>query len=165
MEAPIIAKQYYENVDMYVFDEFQTSQSKGSRRPIINTLYDVFNNIKDDESSHVSTMSACQDPTILLHSPNTEAAIISSILALGMLTLISGPVLTNLGIEGSTVLTDFYDSFTIATGLKALKTIEEQKIISSDVIEATTNNLIENTKEIENDVVKKFFEIFSKFRL
>lgn len=29
MEAPVIAKEYYEAVDMYVFDEFQTNRAKG----------------------------------------------------------------------------------------------------------------------------------------
>jgi len=29
MEAPIVAKEYYESVDMYVFDEFQTNRLKG----------------------------------------------------------------------------------------------------------------------------------------
>jgi hypothetical protein len=40
--------------DMYLFDEFQTSQPAFSRRPVITNLYDVFCNIRDDEKEHVS---------------------------------------------------------------------------------------------------------------
>ena len=78
MSAPSVAKQYYESPDLYIFDEFQTSQPRGTRRPMVNTLYDVFCNIRDDEKEHVKTMSQCQDPDALVKSPNTEAAIAAS---------------------------------------------------------------------------------------
>lgn len=78
MPAPKVAKQYYEAEDMYIFDEFQTARSKGSRRPKVLTLYDVFRNICEDEGEHVATMAACQDPDVLVRSPNTEAAIFAS---------------------------------------------------------------------------------------
>lgn len=39
----------------------QVSQKPGSRRPPCDTLYDVFQNIKDDEGEHVATMKACQN--------------------------------------------------------------------------------------------------------
>ena len=58
--APKIAKSYYSAGDMYYFDEFSTSRAPGERRPVVDTLYDVFCNIRDDEGEHVSTMSACQ---------------------------------------------------------------------------------------------------------
>jgi ubiquinol oxidase len=88
MIAPQVAKAYYESADMYVFDEFQTNRPRGSRRPRITSLYDVFCNIRDDEAEHVATMSACQDPEILLTSPNTEAALVSSALALTILAAV-----------------------------------------------------------------------------
>jgi ubiquinol oxidase len=75
MAAPEVAKAYYENPDMYIFDEFQTGIEKGVRRPVVNTLYDVFCNIRDDERAHVKTMAQCQDPAVVVRSPNTEAAI------------------------------------------------------------------------------------------
>lgn len=78
MPPPVIAKKYYEADDMYVFDEFQTARAKGSRRPKIGSLYDVFCNIRDDEAEHVSTMAACQDPAVIIRSPNTEAAIFAA---------------------------------------------------------------------------------------
>ncbi len=46
-----------------MFDEFQTSQPPETRRPVIETLYDVFVAIRDDEMEHVKTMVACQHPS------------------------------------------------------------------------------------------------------
>jgi ubiquinol oxidase len=49
LEAPPVAKEYYESYDLHIFDEFQTGVTFGSRRPLVNSLYDVFVNIRDDE--------------------------------------------------------------------------------------------------------------------
>jgi ubiquinol oxidase len=76
LEAPSVAKEYYENIDLYIFDEFQTEIPKGSRRPEVNSLYDVFINIIDDEAAHVSTMRVCQDPQVNVISSNAEAALL-----------------------------------------------------------------------------------------
>lgn len=76
LQAPAVAKEYYENNDLYIFDEFQTDIPKGTRRPEVYSLYDVFQNIKDDEAAHVSTMNACQNPELNIISPNSEAALI-----------------------------------------------------------------------------------------
>lgn len=89
MAAPSVAKQYYENPDMYVFDEFQTGRVKGSRRPTVNTLFDVVINIRDDEAQHVNTMAACQDPAVVLRSPNTEAAVLTVLATASLLALAS----------------------------------------------------------------------------
>ena len=89
MAAPAVAKQYYENPDMYVFDEFQTGRVKGSRRPTVNTLFDVVVNIRDDEAQHVSTMASCQDPAVVLRSPNTEAAVLAVLTTASLLALAS----------------------------------------------------------------------------
>lgn len=71
--------------DTWLFDEFQTSRTRGERRPDLKNLYDVFTTIADDEAEHVKTMRACQDPEVRLRSPNTEAAIILAAgLALGL---------------------------------------------------------------------------------
>lgn len=75
---PAIARKYYhDDGDRYMFDEFQTSMEYDSclRRPVIETLYDVFVNIRDDEGEHVKTMIACQKPNAQkeLKSPNTSA--------------------------------------------------------------------------------------------
>jgi ubiquinol oxidase len=60
LPAPRIAKAYYENSDLYLFDEFQTARPRSSRRPQIRTLYDTFIAIRDDEGEHVATMKECQ---------------------------------------------------------------------------------------------------------
>jgi len=73
--APAIAIAYYRDGDLYMFDEFQTGRVPESRRPDINSLYDVFVAIRDDESEHVKTMVACQEPTATsqLRSPHAPA--------------------------------------------------------------------------------------------
>ena len=62
LPAPAIAKQYYQSDDLYMFDEFQTSRIDETlrRRPVVETLYDVFRCVRDDELEHVKTMVACQ---------------------------------------------------------------------------------------------------------
>lgn len=74
--APDVAIQYYRDGDLYMFDEFQTAHAPAERRPQINTLYDVFVAIRDDEMEHVKTMVACQQPTAQLSfkSPHTLTA-------------------------------------------------------------------------------------------
>lgn len=71
--ATPVAVKYYRDGDLYMFDEFQTNVVAESRRPAVDTLYDVFVNIRDDEAEHVKTMVACQadDPQSALspHSP------------------------------------------------------------------------------------------------
>lgn len=76
MSVPQSARDYWESADLYIFDEFQSQRVKGSRRPVLNNLYDVFCTIRDDEAEHVATMRACQDPEVMVKSPNTEAAIL-----------------------------------------------------------------------------------------
>mmetsp|Transcript_11707 Transcript_11707/g.37190 ORF Transcript_11707/g.37190 Transcript_11707/m.37190 type:complete len:390 (+) Transcript_11707:48-1217(+) len=58
--APKIAKDYYGGGALYMFDEFQTQRTPEERRPVINTLYDVFVAVRDDEAEHTKTMRACQ---------------------------------------------------------------------------------------------------------
>ena len=60
LPAPSVAVSYYKGGDLYYFDDFQINREPGSRRPPCDSLYDVFQNIKDDEAEHVSTMKACQ---------------------------------------------------------------------------------------------------------
>ncbi|PWA88922.1 ubiquinol oxidase 4, chloroplastic/chromoplastic [Artemisia annua] len=55
-----VAVKYYTQGDMYLFDEFQTARIPNTRRPIIENMYDVFMNIRDDEAEHCKTMKACQ---------------------------------------------------------------------------------------------------------
>ncbi len=67
--SPEIAKDYYRDGDLYMFDEFQTLTCK-TRRPKIENLYDVFVAIRDDEAEHVKTMAALRTETELTTSHN-----------------------------------------------------------------------------------------------
>lgn len=68
--APQVAINYYRDGDLYLFDEFQTTQPVASRRPQLNNLYDVFVAIRDDEAEHVKTMTACQNLNAQITSPH-----------------------------------------------------------------------------------------------
>ena len=59
---------------MYMFDEFQTVNEPHTRRPMTNSRYDVFYNIRDDQVEHVATMEMSQDENSLTKSPNAIAA-------------------------------------------------------------------------------------------
>ena len=60
--APQVAIDYYQDGDLYMFDEFQTDKLPEERRPKIENLYDVFVAIRSDEMAHIKTMIACQQP-------------------------------------------------------------------------------------------------------
>ncbi|XP_024985519.1 ubiquinol oxidase 4, chloroplastic/chromoplastic [Cynara cardunculus var. scolymus] len=72
-----VAVKYYTEGDLYLFDEFQTARLPNTRRPIIENLYDVFMNIRDDEAEHCKTMKACQTHGNL-RSPHTDLENVSS---------------------------------------------------------------------------------------
>mmetsp|Transcript_15395 Transcript_15395/g.21449 ORF Transcript_15395/g.21449 Transcript_15395/m.21449 type:complete len:243 (+) Transcript_15395:1-729(+) len=54
-----VAKKYYSDGDLYMFDEIQT-ETCNPRRPVINNLYDTFMAVRDDEWEHVKTMQHLQ---------------------------------------------------------------------------------------------------------
>jgi len=60
LPVPDIARQYYEMDNPYLFDKFCTvkdgSDDFSSRRPNLDTLYDVFVNVRDDEKEHWKTL-------------------------------------------------------------------------------------------------------------
>eukprot|EP00270_Netrium_digitus_P019752 TRINITY_DN7871_c0_g2_i1.p1 TRINITY_DN7871_c0_g2~~TRINITY_DN7871_c0_g2_i1.p1 ORF type:complete len:599 (+),score=109.40 TRINITY_DN7871_c0_g2_i1:254-1798(+) len=70
LPPPPAAISYYNSGDLYMFDEFQTSRVPESRRPVIESLYDVFCAIRDDEYEHVKTMVACQALDSRVESPH-----------------------------------------------------------------------------------------------
>merc|ERR1719247_3699040 len=82
--APVVAKAYYNGACLWMFDEFQTDGNSTVRRPKIETLYDTFCAIRDDEGEHAKTMHVCQDDSAVLASPNAEkaAAVAASLAAL-----------------------------------------------------------------------------------
>jgi ubiquinol oxidase len=61
LPAPEVAHVYF-NDFIYYFEAFQMD-SEAVRRPTINNLYDVFDNIYRDEVEHVKTMTACREYT------------------------------------------------------------------------------------------------------
>ncbi|KAL4562993.1 hypothetical protein LXL04_027024 [Taraxacum kok-saghyz] len=75
-----VAVKYYTSEDLYLFDEFQTSRLPNTRRPIIENMYDVFMNIRDDEAEHCKTMKACQTHGNLRspHSSEETVTVVSS---------------------------------------------------------------------------------------
>jgi ubiquinol oxidase len=68
LPPPPIAVEYYMTGDPYMFDAFQSNIALGEpndvkvirRRPVIENLYDVFCNIRDDEGEHADTMLKLQ---------------------------------------------------------------------------------------------------------
>jgi ubiquinol oxidase len=48
---------------------------QGTRRPQLQSLYDVFVAIRDDEGQHVSTMRNCQRGGNAMHSPHDSQAV------------------------------------------------------------------------------------------
>ena len=91
LPAPLVARRYYTQ-DLYLYDEFQTARAQGSRRPVVETLYDVFSAIRDDEAEHVNTMNACQDPDVLVRSPNVEAALAATAAAAAVAETLLGSI-------------------------------------------------------------------------
>merc|ERR1711998_601694 len=60
LPVPDIAKKYYQDDNPYLFDKFCTvkdgSADYSSRRPQLDSLYDVFVNVRDDEREHWKTL-------------------------------------------------------------------------------------------------------------
>ncbi|WP_250126834.1 alternative oxidase [Chroococcidiopsis sp. CCMEE 29] len=78
--APQIAIDYYRDGDLYMFEEVQTTLGSTFRRPHVDTLYDVFVNIRDDECEHIKTMVALQQPDARLtfKSPHTLVKVVAT---------------------------------------------------------------------------------------
>jgi len=96
LPAPQVAIEYYQSGDLYMFDAFQYHKSFKSRlikdtrssgdditssdlfeerpirRPTVETLYDVFCNIRDDEAEHASTMKILQRDVCLRSRGRTD---------------------------------------------------------------------------------------------
>mmetsp|Transcript_14274 Transcript_14274/g.34331 ORF Transcript_14274/g.34331 Transcript_14274/m.34331 type:complete len:378 (-) Transcript_14274:438-1571(-) len=79
LPPPAVAVRYYTEGDLFLFDEFQTGapmskSDSAPRRPKIDTLYDVFVNVRNDEAEHMKTMQFCQLPGSILRAPSEVAA-------------------------------------------------------------------------------------------
>ena len=140
LPAPRVARLYWNGPDLFLFDEFQTARPRGSRRPVTETLLDVFTNIRDDEAEHVATMAACQDPTAIVRVPRVEQALLATAVigtaALGLLSgddtaaNVAADALAGVesGAESAEELAAAAAAFAVATSegtQEALQTIEE----------------------------------------
>jgi len=61
LPVPDIAREYYERQNPYLFDKFctvkdGTGEDFSARRPKLESLYDVFTNVRDDEKEHWKTL-------------------------------------------------------------------------------------------------------------
>lgn len=84
------------------------------QRPRIENLLDVFRTIRDDEAQHVQTMHSCQDPEVLLRSPNYESAFAAATAA----AILAERVVASLpedGLAGASAIASFIEDF-IETG-------------------------------------------------
>lgn len=143
LPVPAVARNYYMAQDLYVFDEFQTDKSRGSRRPRLDNMYDVFVNIAEDEKAHVSTMSQCQDNAD--RNPELEAtkAYIIDALLIGLVVGLS--ILTSGG----------------------LVTIDEDIIqttadFSTNSVGKVIQNEIMNPSDLSESMIEKVINILSK---
>jgi ubiquinol oxidase len=60
--APVAAQDYYLGGDLYSFDCMSKHAGPSQRpRPTMETLFDTFSAIRDDEAEHVMTMIAMQE--------------------------------------------------------------------------------------------------------
>ena len=87
-KPPAIARKYYAEGDLFLFDEFQTgdptavaSACAERRRPVIENLYDVFVNVRNDEAEHMKTMQFCQLPGTILRAPSESACVVGDVSA------------------------------------------------------------------------------------
>lgn len=87
LPAPQVAVEYYQSGDLHMFDAFQyhksfpvmndpahllSGEERPVRRPTVETLYDVFCNIRDDEAEHASTMKILQRDVCLRSRGRTD---------------------------------------------------------------------------------------------
>jgi ubiquinol oxidase len=73
LPAPAIAQQYYQHGERFYFRP-DTSAEADPRKShaVIETLYDVFANIRDDEGEHVKMMEYCQSDIVRKRLRATE---------------------------------------------------------------------------------------------
>lgn len=75
----------------------------------MDSLYDVFSAIRDDEGDHVSTMEACLDPTVAKLSPSLERKVLT-----GIATAAAIALFLNTGADFGDFGTDVVDGIDLA---------------------------------------------------
>jgi ubiquinol oxidase len=92
--VPAIARKYYVEDNPFMFDQFCTVKEIGNgdntfsaRRPTLNTLYDVFVNVRDDEREHWKTlcnlvqyqdMQGCENSQVRSTEPKPKEGLLVS---------------------------------------------------------------------------------------
>lgn len=151
MAPPSAAREYYEALDLYVFDEFQTAREKGSRRPVIRSLYDAVCAIRDDEAEHVKTMAACQNPDVVLRSPNTEAAILTATVLAGLLAAASAQVDSQEVLDYATAATaNLRQAVTDVVNFATDKMADFQDVDTSGVSTEDIQDVQEGVSQVES---------------
>ena len=149
----------------------KTGKEKGSRRPRINNLYDVFLNIAEDEGCHVATMKSCQDKEAVLRSPNTEAAILTAASALSLIAFVSSGQLESINIDDflsslASTTPDFMQTDVstseLATDISNLENVGAQQIGISIGLKAFVDNF-KNSAE-EGNLILYITRILSSIR-
>lgn len=122
MPPPWAAVDYYTlgASDPY-YAEFQTtaiSENREIRRPGLQmeSLFDVFSAIRDDERDHVATMDSCLDPTVAKVSPSLEKKVLRGIAMAAAAGMIINSGGTGGDVDGLVDLT--LDGGAAATGLE-----------------------------------------------
>ena len=95
----------------------------------MESLYDVFSAIRDDEGDHVSTMEACLDPKVAKLSPSLERKVLTGIAAAA-----AAAIFFNAG-SGIGVGTDLVDNVDLDT-LDAMADIAIDEGTSYGVLDA-----------------------------
>lgn len=92
--APQVAREYYRDGDLYMFDEMHASRKtlEVKRRPKCDTLFDVFCNVRDDELEHVKTMEYLQCEDCDLRGGNAKRAFDNGA------TNVTGTIMTSQGV-------------------------------------------------------------------
>jgi hypothetical protein len=100
-EVRAIQKGWYHTYLFFTSHLIQMHSSPSKlRRPgmTMESLYDVFSAIRDDEGDHVGTMEACLDPTVAKLSPSLERKAL-----LGIVTATAVALFLGLGETGGEV--------------------------------------------------------------
>jgi ubiquinol oxidase len=124
------------------YAEFQTSSAM-VRRPRLQSLYDVFAAIRDDEGDHVQAMQMALDENAVVQSPSVERRILT-----GLALVAAAAVLASTGVVGDWMSTDLGDMAAtdveagtlmdvLAAGAAATAQQAFRDNVAEDVVEAT----------------------------
>lgn len=144
----LVALEYYTvGVADPMFGEYQTASvsrpHEGVRKAGMNmqSLYDVFVSIRNDEGDHVHTMTTCLDPEVATLSPALESRVLTSVaLAVGTNLFFGSGVIDGMG-DSLNGIPGMEGLSTLADSMTDLDTILSDDAVSSDFINAIVGGL------------------------